>query len=314
MLFCAKFTRNICKSETANSVIQTDESGSKIAKKILKVNIKRAHECFGHMNEIATRETAAQLGMELSQTGFATCESCAIGKTQQCNVLKKSLGEKATTFNRIVGHDLTKIEVPEGLDVTINKANWHIMVNQLSGFKQSKFFVTKNEIIDYMCQIMHSEAERGYPIQILLQDNAGENIKLVKKAKGKDCKLDFAVENTAQKTPQHNLHAETSFTVIGAQARSMLIAGQIPNTERFKLRIEVVVTATNLNNLMPVTIRDVTKTCWEHAGYKIPLWTKNLCTFREAGIVKDGKKGKVFDRGIIMMFVGYSEDHTVNVF
>jgi hypothetical protein len=32
-LFCAKFTRNICKSETANSVIQTVESGSKLQRK-----------------------------------------------------------------------------------------------------------------------------------------------------------------------------------------------------------------------------------------------------------------------------------------
>ena len=86
VLFCAKFTRNICKSEMANSVIQAVESSSKIAKKILKVNIKRAHECFSHMNEIATRKTAAQLGMEHSRTGFATCESCVIGKAQQCNV------------------------------------------------------------------------------------------------------------------------------------------------------------------------------------------------------------------------------------
>ncbi len=94
-------------------------------------------------------------------------------------------------------HDLSKIKVPEGLDVTINKPNWHIMVDQLSGFKQSKFFVTKNEIINYMCQIMHLEAEQGYSIRILHQDNAGGNIKLVKMIKGKDWKLDFAVEYTA---------------------------------------------------------------------------------------------------------------------
>jgi hypothetical protein len=161
VLFCAKFTRNIWESETANSVIQTVESNSKIAKKILKVNIKHAHECFGHMNEIATRKTAEQLGMELSWTGFATCESCAIGKAQQRNVPKESLREKATTLNGQVGHYLSKIKVPEGLDVTINMPNWHIMVNQLSGFTQSKFFMTKNEIVDYMCQIMHSEAEQG---------------------------------------------------------------------------------------------------------------------------------------------------------
>ncbi len=34
----------------------------------------------------------------------------------------------------------------------------------------------------------------------------------------------------------------------------------------------------------------------------------------EAGIVKDGKKGKILDRGITMMFVGYSENHAEMVF
>ncbi len=92
----------------ANSVIQADKSGSKIAKKILRVIIKHAHECFGHMNEIATCKIAAQLGMELSWTGFAMCESCAIGKAQQRNVPKESSGEKTTTFNGRVGHDLLR--------------------------------------------------------------------------------------------------------------------------------------------------------------------------------------------------------------
>jgi hypothetical protein len=30
--------------------------------------------------------------------------------------------------------------------------------------------------------------------------------------------------------------------------------------------------------------------------------------------MKDGKKGKVLNRGLTMMFVGYSEDHAENVF
>jgi hypothetical protein len=39
-----------------------------------------------------------------------------------------------------------------------------------------------------------------------------------------------------------------------------------------------------------------------------------LQTFGEAGIIKDGKKGKVLNRGLTMMFVGYSEDHAEYVF
>ncbi len=102
-------------------------------------------------------------------------------------------------------------------------------------------------------------------------------------------------------------HCQTSVQTSG-------FAGQIPDNEHIKLWPEAVKTATHLNNLMPVTIRGVTQTCWEHAGYKVPKWTKTLQTFGEAGIVKEGKKGKVLNRGLTMMFVGYSEDHAKNVF
>jgi hypothetical protein len=36
--------------------------------------------------------------------------------------------------------------------------------------------------------------------------------------------------------------------------------------------------------------------------------------FGEAGIKKDSKKGKVLNRGLTMVCVGYSEDHVENVF
>jgi hypothetical protein len=64
----------------------------------------------------------------------------------------------------------------------------------MSGFKRSAFFETKDGMVDYMCDLMHSEAECGHPIQVLHQDNTGKNVKLVKTAKGKDWKLDFIVE------------------------------------------------------------------------------------------------------------------------
>ncbi len=99
---------------------------------------------------------------------------------------------------------------------------------------------------------------------------------MVKTAKSKSWKLEFEVKHTARKTPQQNLHVETSFTIIAAQARCMMIAGHILDTERFKLWPEAVKTATHLNNLMPVTIGGVTQTCCEHAGYKVPKWTKSL--------------------------------------
>jgi hypothetical protein len=55
-------------------------------------------------------------------------------------------------------------------------------------------------------------------------------------------------------------------------------------------------TATVLDNLIPVTWKEETKTRYEHAGYDIPKFVKHLRTFGKAGIVKNMKDGKVGNR------------------
>jgi hypothetical protein len=166
VLYCARFTRSL-KDETANAVIQGDESSAKAAKPIQKVNIKRVHDCLGHISKASTCKIAEQLGMTLSRTGFQTCKACAIGKAQQHNISKGATGDKATTFNGRVGHDLLKIKAPEGMEVRIHKSNWHILVDEMSGFKCSTFFEMKDSMIDYRCNLMHSEAKGGHPIRVL---------------------------------------------------------------------------------------------------------------------------------------------------
>jgi hypothetical protein len=69
----------------------------------------------------------------------------------------------------------------------------------------------------------------------LRQDNTKENVSAIKMVQGKDWKLDFKAEFTAQKTPQQNSIAEMVFTVIAAQAQSTMNAVQLPNKLRFKL-------------------------------------------------------------------------------
>jgi hypothetical protein len=63
------------------------------------VNIKWASDCLGHLSEDVTCKIGAQLGIELSNPGFQTCEACAIGKAKQRNIPKEALREKATIFN-----------------------------------------------------------------------------------------------------------------------------------------------------------------------------------------------------------------------
>jgi hypothetical protein len=105
--------------------------------------------------------------MVLSRTAFSTCKACAIGNAKQHNIPKETLGEKAPIFNGKVGHDLAKIKAPEELKMTISKPNWHVLADEASGFKQSKFFEIKGGIIPYMCKLMFAEVKQGHPIQVL---------------------------------------------------------------------------------------------------------------------------------------------------
>jgi hypothetical protein len=86
---------------------------------------------------------------------------------------------KATEFNGQDFHNFAKITEELG-EIDIAKSNWHILVDKLTGFKQSTFFEAKGGIIQNMCKYMHSEKERSHPIQILRQDNAKEYVALTR--------------------------------------------------------------------------------------------------------------------------------------
>jgi hypothetical protein len=149
-------------------------------------------------------------------------------------------------------------------------------------FKMSKFFVSKGEMPTYKCEYTESEKVRGHPIAIIRQDNVGENKKFVTLAHSKDWKHETIFENMAHKTPQQNSYAELAFMVLVAKARAMLSAAQVPKDEHHKLWGETVMTATALDNLIPVTWNEETKTRYEHAGYNIPKFVKHQRTFGEA--------------------------------
>ena len=94
----------------------------------------------------------------------------------------------------------------------------------------------------------------------------------------------------------------------------MMAAADVPIVERYKLFQEAANTATKLDWLNIVTIKNVQRTRIEHYGQDIPTWAEVLRTWGEAGTVKWGKNGKLGDRGITMMFVGYANNHARDVY
>jgi hypothetical protein len=89
-LYCARFIRKLSNNTvTANLAVQGEEKDLKVAKKILKVNVKCAHECLGHLSENRTCKTAAQLGMVLSRTAFYYMQGMCNRKGEATQYSKK---------------------------------------------------------------------------------------------------------------------------------------------------------------------------------------------------------------------------------
>ena len=76
-------------------------------------------------------------------------------------------------------------------------------------------------------------------------------------------------------------------------------------------------TATLLDGLHPVKIDGVEKSRYNHwSGGSEPKWAKYLRTWGEAGTVKltSIATGKLEDRGVPCIFVGYATDHDGDVY
>ncbi len=116
-----------------------------------------------------TCAAAAHLGITLSSGALPVCESCAMAKAYQLNILKDvSNNNKVLELNGTVFHNISKIKVPDEFKgITIAKSNWHLMVDEASKFKRSKVFETKGGMIPNLPKYMHAEEKQGYLIKIL---------------------------------------------------------------------------------------------------------------------------------------------------
>ena len=108
-------------------------------------------------------------------------------------------------------------------------------------------------------------------------------------------------------TPQRNHLAELGFADLANKGRAMLISANLPQEVRFRLCKEAFNCATHLSNL---AINKDGKSRYELFHNNKPKYAMYLREWGEVGTVKTGKNGKVGDRAISMMFVGYAKNHS----
>ena len=101
-----------------------------------KISVALAHNIFGHMGEDQPRETAKNLGYEITIGSLHPCEACETGKARQKKNTKSSENVTATERNKRVFLDILTIKKPRnGNKVTLTKMNWRITVDSFSGIK-----------------------------------------------------------------------------------------------------------------------------------------------------------------------------------
>ena len=208
-------------------------------------------------------------------------------------------------------HDLAVIKVPADLGVVISQPNWQLMTNEACGLGISRFHSKKSGTIETMSTTARKmERAAGREIKIWRQDNAGKNKALEARLTCEQVGMHYIkFEYTARKTPQQNSLVETKFPALAGRARAMCNAANLPRKVRYQVFTEALQTATKLDWLVVVESNGVKLPRVMHCQNEMPHWVGSLRAFGEAGTIAIGKNGKAGNRGVTMMFAGYSNDH-----
>ena len=109
------------------------------------------------------------------------------------------------------------------------------MVDEATQLKFTKFFNTKDGMVNSTCvQLSHWKAQ-GFPVKYIRMENADENRLLEQTINSAEWKLDIHPEYTAHNSPQQNHLAEIAIATLMNRAQAMLIASAVPPIVRYKL-------------------------------------------------------------------------------
>jgi hypothetical protein len=123
-------------------------------------------------------------------------------------------------------------------------------------------------------------------------------------------------EFTGQDTPQRNYLAEVELATIASRGRAIMSAAAIPKELCQIFWREAFQTSTYSDGLVLVEIDGVLKTRFEHWEGTLPRFLRYLRKWGESGVLKlrTSTTPKIYDRGKVCMFVGYSPNHAGDTF
>ena len=271
-----------------------------VTKELKLINVNHFHQQLGHANEAVTRSTAKYLNYTIKGK-FDICTECSLAKAKQTKL------NKSTEMGDIKKGEKWSFDLSTFKNDGGNSKHWLIFVDWKTKYQKSYFLKKKSDLKEAGMKFV-KEMENKYRIKIKFFrcDNAGENKTFEKILNDKGYGIHF--EYTSANTPQQNGIVERCFATHYGRVRAMLktcgVGGNIRNT----ILAEAAQTSTLISNILSVDGESP-----PHVKFfgSLPRYADNLKIFGEMGVVHQGKKirNKLEDRGIMSMFVGYSESH-----
>ena len=283
---------------------ENDVIASSVGVKVIDINV--LHEVLGHPHQDIVRKTGKEHNFKVIGK-FVPCIACALGKVKQRNLNKFNKNKSKIPGERLYV-DLSGIA-----SKSIGGSKyWMLVIDDFTKFKWSYFLKRKNELSEILVNQIKSLRNQDYQIKYIRCDNAGEN-GVIEKALV-DYKIkNIEVEFCAPYTPQQNGVVERSFAFLYDKVRSMLNRAGFTRQERINYWAECANMAVKLDNVL------VRK---EKSGYSLfygkePKWIKNMKSFGEVGVIKQGgnkMKHKLDNKGRTVMMIGYSDQHPSGTF
>ena len=100
--------------------------------------------------------------------------------------------KKVTRAEERIFSDLATIKAPQDSSITVANKNWHIVVDQYTGYKESEFYGTKSDFMESTCNKFNEWKNNGKPVTNII--NAWENKVLIKIANYPHWKLGITAE------------------------------------------------------------------------------------------------------------------------
>ena len=300
-MYCLNAKRIVSESINDVGTAESTEEPSKEKSLPKTLDINVAHG-FCHLGEKLLRVTFNALGVKLTGN-LVPCDGCC-----RANAKAKGVRKWTTTSADSIGERLyvdTSGPYPE---TESGSKYWICIVDDKTRKSWSKFRKTKSEMPKIVDEHIEYLKGLGHVVKYIRCDNAGEHQEKLRKV----CeKWGIELEYMAPYTPQMNGVVERRIAVLLNAARAFLYAANFTEETRRKLWAEAVNYAEDVRNSMATTGSRISAN--ELFFGKKPSFLKNLVEFGRIGYVtrRDVKiKGKLMERAIKCVMVGYARNHT----